>query len=83
MQPMPPAHDAFAAPDLHMDAAMQHIGREGGQTETDMRFILDFLRQRPNRREAELAYLSEAVSRYDLERREREIAGGKFATLNG
>ncbi|MFM7654188.1 MAG: hypothetical protein ACKO56_02215 [Paracoccaceae bacterium] len=48
-----------------------------------MRFILDFLRQRPNRREAELAYLSEAVSRYDLERGEREIAGGTFATLNG
>lgn len=49
--------------------------------ESDMRFILEFLRQRPGRREAELAYLSEAVSRYDLERREREIAGGKFAAL--
>ena len=48
--------------------------------ESDMRFILDFLRQRPSRSEAELAYLNDAVSRYDLERREREIAGGKFAT---
>jgi hypothetical protein len=49
--------------------------------ESDMRFILDFLRQCPSRREAELAYLNDAVSRYDLERREREIAGGKFAAL--
>jgi hypothetical protein len=49
--------------------------------ESDMRFIINFLRQRPSRREAELAYLSEAVSRYDLERREREIVGGKFAAL--
>lgn len=49
--------------------------------ESDMRFILEFLRQRLSRRAAELAYLSEAVSRYDLERREREIAGGKFAAL--
>jgi hypothetical protein len=49
--------------------------------ESDMRFILDFLRQHPSRREAELAYLNDAVSRYDLERREREIAGGKFAAL--
>lgn len=49
--------------------------------ECDMRFIINFLHQRPSRREAELAYLNEAVSRYDLERREREIAGGKFAAL--
>lgn len=49
--------------------------------ESDMRFILEFLRQRPSRREAELAYLNDAVSRYDLERREREIVGGKFAAL--
>lgn len=33
----------------------------------------------PTRREAELAYLNGAVSRYDLERREREIDQGKFA----
>ena len=35
--------------------------------------------RRQSRREAELAYLNAAVSRYDLERREREIALGKFA----
>lgn len=33
------------------------------------------------RREAELAYLNDAVSLYDLERREREIAAGKFAAF--
>jgi hypothetical protein len=47
--------------------------------EIEMSFLAQFLRPRPNRREAELAYLNEAVSRYDLERREREIARGKFA----
>lgn len=31
------------------------------------------------RREVELAYLNDSVSLYDLERREREIAAGKFA----
>jgi Protein of unknown function (DUF3563) len=35
--------------------------------------------RRQTRREAELAYLNAAVSLYDLERREREIAMGKFA----
>jgi hypothetical protein len=35
--------------------------------------------RRQTRREAELAYLNAAVSHYDLERREREIAMGKFA----
>lgn len=34
---------------------------------------------RQTRREAELAYLNQAVSRYDLEQREREIEHGKFA----
>lgn len=34
-----------------------------------------------SRREAELVYLNEAVSRYDLEQREREIAAGKFAVV--
>lgn len=36
---------------------------------------------RQTRREAELAYLNQAVSRYDLEQREREIDHGKFARL--
>lgn len=36
--------------------------------------------RRQSRREAELAYLNASVSLYDLERREREIAGGKFAS---
>jgi hypothetical protein len=34
--------------------------------------------RRLSRRDAELAYLNAAVSLYDLERREREIAQGKF-----
>ncbi len=35
--------------------------------------------RRQTRREAELAYLNESVSRYDLEQREREIDQGRFA----
>lgn len=35
---------------------------------------------RQSRRDAELAYLNASVSLYDLERREREIEAGKFAT---
>lgn len=35
--------------------------------------------RRQSRREAELAYLNAAVSLYDVECREREIAAGKFA----
>jgi hypothetical protein len=31
-----------------------------------------------NRRSRELDYLNESVSRYDLERRQREITQGKF-----
>jgi len=34
-----------------------------------------------SRREAELAYLNASVSLYDLERREAEIAHGKFAAF--
>lgn len=41
-------------------------------------FTLLFPR-RISRREAELAYLHHSVSLFDLERREREIADGKFA----
>lgn len=35
--------------------------------------------RRQSRRDAELAYLNAAVSRYDVECREREITAGKFA----
>lgn len=35
--------------------------------------------RRQSRRDAEIAYLSASVSLYDLERREIEIAHGKFA----
>lgn len=35
--------------------------------------------RRPTRQELEYAYLNQAVSRYDLERREREIMQGRFA----
>ncbi len=38
-----------------------------------------FLPRRMSRREAEMAYLNAAVSAYDLERREREVAAGRFA----
>ncbi len=35
--------------------------------------------RRTSRREDEMAYLNQAVSRYDLEQREREVEHGKFA----
>lgn len=44
-----------------------------------MTLFRNLLPHRQTRREAELAYLNQAVSLYDLERREREIAQGKFA----
>lgn len=46
-----------------------------------MTFLYNIFPRRQTRREAELAYLSQAVSLYDLERREREITQGKFAGL--
>lgn len=45
-----------------------------------MTLLQNLFPRRQNRRDAEMAYLNAAVSLYDLERREREIAGGKFAT---
>ena len=44
-----------------------------------MQLLRHLLPHRLTRREAELAYLNEAVSPYDLERREHEVAAGKFA----
>ena len=32
----------------------------------------------PTRRDAEMAYLNDSVSIYDLERREREVSQGRF-----
>lgn len=44
-----------------------------------MTFLSFLFATRPTRRDREFAYLNAAVSRYDLERREREIMLGKFA----
>jgi hypothetical protein len=46
--------------------------------EYEMKDYLARLFRRPDRRELELAYLNDAVSLYDLERREREIERGLF-----
>jgi Protein of unknown function (DUF3563) len=45
-----------------------------------MHLFQNLFPRRQTRRDAELAYLNASVSLYDLERREREIATGKFAT---
>ena len=42
-------------------------------------FVARMFRQGPNRAARERAYLEAAVSRYDLESREREVERGKFA----
>lgn len=44
-----------------------------------MSFIARLFARPRSRRDLELDYLNAAVSRYDLERREREISLGKFA----
>ena len=44
-----------------------------------MKLLQFVLPRRLSRRDAEIAYLSAAVSLYDLEMREREITRGKFA----
>ena len=44
-----------------------------------MQLFRHFLPHRLTRCEPGLAYLNDAVSPYDLERREREVAAGKFA----
>ena len=45
-----------------------------------MHLFQNLFARRQSRRDVELAYLNAAVSLYDLERREREIEAGKFAT---
>lgn len=60
---------------------MQHMGRAttlGGILMTLLNFVFP---RRQSRHDAEIAYLSAAVSRYDLEMREREIERGKFANF--
>ncbi|WP_022702445.1 DUF3563 family protein [Pseudorhodobacter ferrugineus] len=46
-----------------------------------MTFLKRLFPRRPNRQDLEHAYLNQAVSLYDLECRERDIARGKFAGL--
>jgi len=54
---------------------------EAGRNEgvNAMTLFRNLFPRRQSRRDAELAYLNAAVSRYDVECREREIAAGKFA----
>ena len=74
-------HSATPDADLPEHAAAQHIQAQGGTIERnpEMTLFRSLFPRRQTRREAELAYLNAAVSLYDLERREREIAMGKFA----
>jgi Protein of unknown function (DUF3563) len=46
-----------------------------------MHLFQNLFARRQSRRDAELAYLNASVTLYDLERREREIAQGKFSGL--
>ena len=50
-----------------------------GKGVSEMKRILAALFSQPDRRALEQAYLNQAVSLYDLEQREREIAHGLFA----
>lgn len=45
-----------------------------------MHLFQNLFARRQTRHDAEMAYLAQSVSLYDLERREREIEAGKFAT---
>lgn len=45
------------------------------------KFLARFFPRQVTRREREMAYLNEAVSMYDLERREREIDQGRFRSM--
>jgi hypothetical protein len=49
-------------------------------TNTITHFLSGLFRTATNRRNLERAYLNASVSRYDLERREREVEQGKFAS---
>jgi hypothetical protein len=61
-------------------AAPQHIGdREAIDRSKTMSFLNQLFPRRQSRHDREMAYLNGAVSLYDLECREREIAQGKFA----
>jgi hypothetical protein len=61
-------------------AATQHMTATGGEYRSNsMSFLKRLFPRSPNRQDLERAYLNQAVSLYDLECREREIAHGKFA----
>jgi hypothetical protein len=59
---------------------LRHIPIRGHKKRIDTMTLLKRLfPRRLTRQELEYAYLNQAVSRYDLERREREITQGRFA----
>jgi hypothetical protein len=61
-------------------AAAQHMTTTGGEYRSNaMSFLKRLFPRSPSRQDLERAYLNQAVSLYDLECREREVAHGKFA----
>ncbi len=46
-----------------------------------MTFLRRIFPRQPSRQEVERGYLDQAVSLYDLERRQRDIEHGKFASF--
>lgn len=78
-QPCAGRKAACRLPPLHisLQRSILQAGRNNG--ESIMTLFQNLFPRRQSRRDAELAYLNAAVSLYDLERREREIAFGKFA----
>lgn len=74
-------HGAMPLVGLFDRAATQHIGNKSITGDDDMKLFARLFAHGPTRREAEMNYLADSVSRYDLERREREVALGRFAHL--
>ena len=60
-------------------AATQHINGRESKRSISMQIFRNLFRRRQSRQDAEMAYLNDSVSLYDLECREIEIAKGKFA----
>jgi hypothetical protein len=60
--------------------AVHHIvtGRERRSYKMKQNLLTRMFAKPASRRDREMAYLNEAVTIYDLERRERDIAGGLF-----
>ncbi|MDP3647225.1 DUF3563 family protein [Tabrizicola sp.] len=68
-----------ALPDPAFYAALRHpIFASQGKGKPMLNFIKTALRNFPSVREIERDYLNAAVSRYDLERRQREVDNGLF-----